>query len=197
VTTYSDLQIDALRELANIGSGTAATALSGMLGRPVEITVPNPLLLPLNDAVDAVGPGDSEVAGVAIGILGDLEATVLMLFTPKTEETLCQLLGVEPGTEMAVSALQEIGNVLGASYTGALSMMTGLDLEPSPPLAAHDMLAAIVASVLLAPGEDRDAVLLLDSDLRVEGVDSECAPSFLFIPSSGGVTELLARLGLA
>jgi chemotaxis protein CheC len=195
VSTYSDLQIDALRELANIGSGTAATALSGMLGRPVDISVPNPLLLPLNDAVDAVGTGDAEVTGVAIGIVGDLDATVLMLFTPETEAVLCPLLGVEAQTEIALSALQEIGNILGASYTGALGMMTGLELEPTPPQGAKDMLAAIVASVLLAPGEDREAVLLLDSDLTVEGGD-ECSPSFMFIPSAGGVNELLARLGL-
>jgi hypothetical protein len=74
-------------------------------------------------------------------------------------------------------------------------MMTGLQLEPVPPQGAKDMLAAIVASVLLAPGEDREAVLLLDSDLTVEGGD-ECSPSFMFIPSAGGVNELLARLGL-
>jgi chemotaxis protein CheC len=196
VTTYSDLQIDALRELANIGSGTAATALSGMLGAPVDISVPNPLLLPLNEAVEAVGPVDSEVTGVAIGIVGDMEATVLMLFTPETAEVLCPMLGVEAHTEIALSAMQEIGNVLGASYTGALGMMTGLELEPVPPQAAHDMLGAIVASVLLAPGEDRDAVLLLDSDLSVEG-GAECSPSFMFIPSAGGVDELLTRLGLA
>ena len=196
MTTYSDLQIDALRELANIGSGTAATALSGMLGTPVDISVPNPLLLPLNEAVEAVGPVDAEVTGVAIGIVGDMEATVLMLFTPETANVLCPMLGVEAGTEIALSALQEIGNVLGASYTGALGMMTGLELEPVPPQAAHDMLGAIVASVLLAPGEDREAVLLLDSDLTVEGGD-ECSPSFMFIPSAGGVDELLTRLGLA
>jgi chemotaxis protein CheC len=195
VTTYSDLQIDALRELANIGSGTAATALSGMLGCPVDISVPNPLLLPLNDAVEAVGEGDQQVTGVAIGIVGDMDATVLLLFTPETEAVLCPLLGVEAGTEIALSALQEIGNVLGASYTGALGMMTGLELEPVPPQAANDMLAAIVASVLLAPGEDREAVLLLDSQLTVEGGD-ECSPSFMFIPSAGGVDELLSRLGL-
>jgi chemotaxis protein CheC len=167
-----------------------------MLGTPVDISVPNPLLLPLNEAVEAIGPVDAEVTGVAIGIVGDMEATVLMLFTPETSNVLCPMLGVEPGTEIALSALQEIGNVLGASYTGALGMMTGLELEPVPPQAAHDMLGAIVASVLLAPGEDREAVLLLDSDLTVEGGD-ECSPSFMFIPSAGGVDELLTRLGLA
>ena len=112
---------------------------------------------------------------MAIGIVGDMEATVLMLFTPETAAVLCPMLGVEAGTEIALSAMQEIGNVLGASYTGALGMMTGLELEPVPPQAAHDMLGAIVASVLLAPGEDRDVVLLLDSDLTVEGGDGVLA----------------------
>jgi chemotaxis protein CheC len=194
VTTYSDLQIDALRELANIGSGTAATALSGMLGAPVDISVPNPLLLPLNEAVEAVGPVDSEVTGVAIGIVGDMEATVLMLFTPETSAVLCPMLGVEPHTEIALSAMQEIGNVLGASYTGALGMMTGLELEPVPPQAAHDMLGAIVASVLAGRASGDDIALVLDSDLQVEGED--CSVSFLLVPTTGGVQELLTRLGL-
>ena len=45
--TYSEMQLDALRELANIGSGTAATALSSMVGGPVDVSVPSALALPL------------------------------------------------------------------------------------------------------------------------------------------------------
>src|SRR4051794_41213946 len=103
-----------------------------MLGTPVDISVPNPLLLPLNEAVEAVGAVDAEVTGVAIGLVGDMEATLLMLFTTETSEVLCPMLGVEAGTEIALSALQEIGDVLGASYTGALGMMTDLACRPVP-----------------------------------------------------------------
>ncbi|MFL5883888.1 MAG: chemotaxis protein CheC [Thermoleophilaceae bacterium] len=195
MTPYSDLQIDALRELTNIGSGTAATSLSSMLGRAVDITVPNTLVLPLNEAVEAVGAAESEVTGVAIFVTGDLGATVLLIFTPDTGATLCRLLGVEPGSEIALSALCEIGNVLGASYIGALGSMTGLELEPSPPQAATDMLGAILTTVLLGDGEDQDQALVIDTELKVENEDS-CAPSFLFIPSAGGVGEMLSRLGL-
>ena len=44
---YTDLQLDALRELANIGSGTAGTALSSLLGSSIELSVPSASALEL------------------------------------------------------------------------------------------------------------------------------------------------------
>jgi chemotaxis protein CheC len=191
---YSELQLDALRELANIGSGNAATALSQMLGRPIDVSVPNALALPLPDAVDAVGTADTIVTGVALPVFGDLEAIVLMLFSEEDERTLCTLLGVEAGTEVGRSALGEIGNILGCSYIGALGAMTGLVLEPAPPQTVTDMLAAIVETVLASHAEATHLALLLDSDLIVE--NAECSFSFMLVPNEVGVAELLSRLGL-
>jgi chemotaxis protein CheC len=193
-TQFSDIQLDALRELANIGSGTASTALSSMLGRAVDISVPTAAALPFADAVDAVGPPERIVCGVAIGVQGDMSATVLLLLGEGDAATLCGLLGVDPDDEMAVSALGEIGNIVGASYINALGSMTGLEMEPEPPQSATDMLGAIVATVLAGRAAGDDLALVLDSDLTVEG--SDCSISFLLVPSSGGVRELLTRLGL-
>ena len=194
MTAYTALQLDALRELVNIGSGNAATALSRMLGRPVDISVPNPRVLAVADAVEAVGPPETERDAVALPIAGDLRACVLMLFPPDSAATLCGLFGVAHEDEMAASMISEIGNILAASYVGAIGDMTGLALGPTPPQAARDTLAAIMSSVLLMPGADTDHALLLDTDLTVEG--EECSPTFLFIPSKGGVDEMLARLGV-
>jgi chemotaxis protein CheC len=191
---FSEIQLDALRELANIGSGTASTALSSMLGRSVDISVPTAAALPFADAVDAVGPAERVVHGVMIGVVGDMSATVLLLLGEGDAATLCSLLGIEPGDELATSALGEIGNIVGASYVNALGAMTGLEMEPEPPQSATDMLAAIVASVLAGRAAGDDIALVLDSDLTVEGAD--CSISFLLVPSAGGVRELLTRLGL-
>jgi chemotaxis protein CheC len=191
---FSDLQLDALRELANIGSGTASTALSSMLSRSVDISVPTAAALPFADAVDAFGPSGRVVTGVVIGVHGDMTATVLLLLGDGDAATLCGLLGVDPADELAASAVGEIGNIVGASYINALSAMTGLTLEPEPPQSATDMLAAIVATVLAGRATGDDIALVLDSDLTVEGED--CSISFLLVPSSGGVQELLTRLGL-
>ena len=148
----TDLQLDALREMSNIGSGNAATALASMLGQSVDLHVPTALALELADAVDAVGNPEDTVSAVIIGVFGDLDATVLLLFDPESANTLCSLLGVEGDPEMALSALGEIGNILGSSYVQAMGTMTSLHMEPHPPVAMSDMLGAIVASVLAVDG---------------------------------------------
>ena len=192
--TYSDLQLDALRELANIGSGTAATALSSMLGKPIDVSVPNALALTLADAVDAVGDPETIVNAVVLPTFGEIEAVVLLLFKPEAAATICGLLGVDADTEVGLSALGEVGNILGSSYIGAFASMTGLEIEPRPPELVTDMLGAIVATVLVANAETTDLALMLDSDLSVEC--EECSFSFMLVPTADGVKELLTRLGL-
>ena len=192
--TYSDLQLDALRELANIGSGTAATALSTMLGRTIDVSVPSAMALPLNEAVEAVGDPESLVTAVVLPIFGDLEAMVVLLFKPEDAATVCGLLGVDADSEWGLSALCEIGNILGSSYVGALGSMTGLEMEPRPPEAAQDSLGALVATVLSLNAAETSIALLLDSDLIVEG--EECSFSFMLVPTADGVQDLLTRLGV-
>jgi chemotaxis protein CheC len=195
VTNYSEMQLDALRELANIGSGTAATALSQMIGCPIDISVPSARVLPLDEAVDAVGPADEEVTGVVLPVFGSLDAIVLLIFSIESARTLCGLLGVDADDEMAASALGEIGNIVGCAYIGAFAAMTGLHLEPMPPEAATDMLGAIVSSVLVGAALDTDMALVLDTDLTVEG--AACSFGFMLVPTADGVDELLSCLGVA
>lgn len=194
MSRYTDIQLDALRELANIGSGTASTALSSLLGRSVDISVPSAFVMPMAEAVGTIGDPESESTGVVLGIVGEMPGSVLLLFTPKDAELMCGLLGVEVGTEFGISALMEIGNIVGASYINALGQMIGMELEPSPPAAATDMLGAIVESVLAERAGAGDVALLLDSDLVVEGED--CSVSFLLVPDQGGVDQMLERLGV-
>jgi chemotaxis protein CheC len=193
-TPFTTMQLDALRELANIGSGTAGTSLSQMLGRSVDISVPTALVLPLAEAVDAVGEAEEDVTGVVIPLHGDLDAIVLLVFPVADAATLCGLLGVEAGTDVGLSALSEIGNILGASYVGAISAMTGLELDLTPPQTVTDMLAAIVSTVLASRSEGTDTALILDSELTVEG--EACSLSFLMLPAAGGVQEVLTRMGV-
>jgi len=192
---YTELQLDALRELANIASGTAATSLSQMLGQEVELNVPRALALPLADAVDAAGAPDEIVTGIALGLEGDVAGLVLLLVPTKDAKTLCNLLGVEPGTEVGDSALGEIGNILGTSYLNALSMMTGLTLMPTPPHVVTDLLGAIVASLLAQTAGESDLALVLDSELDL--AEQPCTLAFMLLPASGRADDLLAPLGLA
>src|ERR671923_216331 len=89
---YSDLQLDALRELANIGSGTAGTALSSLLGHPVDIAVPTAAALDLADAVDAAGAAEDVVWAVVVGVAVDREAIALSFMLLPTPEGVAELL---------------------------------------------------------------------------------------------------------
>ncbi|HTX08458.1 MAG TPA: chemotaxis protein CheC [Solirubrobacteraceae bacterium] len=192
---YTELQLDALRELANIASGNAATSLSQMLGREVGLSVPRVLALPLADAVEACGGPEDDITGVVIPLRGDLEGVVLLLISLQGADALCRLLGVEAKSEIGESALREIGNVLGTSCLNALASMTGLDLEPRPPHLTTDMLGAIVSSLALSQTASAELVLVLDSELAVAG--EPCSISFVLLPTDGAVTDLLKPLGLA
>jgi len=191
---FSSLQLDALRDLAKVGAETAATALSSLLGRPVEIDLARAAAPPVAEAVERCGPGDAVVTAIAVPAVGDLDALALILMPAPTVRTLCDLLGVGPESELGASALCEVANILGSSYLGALAAMTGLRLRPGPPERVVDMVAAILASALLASG-DGDTALLLESRLSV--AEAECAPAFLFIPSAAGLNQLFSRLGVA
>ncbi len=192
---YTELQLDALRELANIASAKAATALSQMLGREVGLSVPRVLALPLAEAVEACGSPDESITGVVIPLEGDIEGLVLLLISTDGASALCDLLGVHAGTEVGDSALREIGNILGTSCLNALASMTGLNLGPRPPHLTTDMLGAIVSSLALSQAASTDLVLVLDSELEV--ADEPCSISFVLLPTDGGVTDLLTPLGLA
>ena len=191
---YTALQLDALRELANIGSGTAGTALSSLLGRTVDISVPNASALDLADAVDAAGAPEDVVWAIVVTVGGDLEATALLVIADADAAAICALLGVVPDSETGRSALEEVGNILVASYVGALASMTGFVLDMRPPASAHDMLGAMVSTVLAARSGGRDFAIMLDSELCVE--DEAISLSFMLLPTPEGVSELLDRIGL-
>jgi chemotaxis protein CheC len=120
---------------------------------------------------------------------------VLLLIPYEHAEGLCGLLGVEAHTEVGDSALREIGNILATSYLSGLGAMTGLELEPSLPHLHSDMLGAIVSTLLINTAGADDLALVLDSELDVSG--EPCSISFLLLPTSGQISDLLAPLGLA
>jgi chemotaxis protein CheC len=191
---YTELQLDALRELSNIASGTAATALSQLLGREVELNVPLVQSLRLGQAITACGAPEEPVTGVTMPVEGDLDGLVLMLIPSNHADTLCRLLGVAAGSEMGDSALREIGNILGTSYLGALAAITGLLLLPGLPHLGQSALRRVVAFALAQRAAATDTVLVLDSELRV--ADEACSLSFLLLPSEYSTFDLLAPLGL-
>lgn len=190
---FTEMQQSALAEIANIGSGHAATALSGLLGRPVDIGYSQATLTVLAKAIDQVGAPMNRSALVDTPIHGD-KGNVLLIFPEESAAELCSLLGVSIADEHGMSALQEVGNILSTSYLNAIVEMTGLALEPEPPKVEVDLLGQMIAGSSAAGGNPSDPTVLMRSYLTVEG--STTRFSFLFVPRLRSVEALLERLGV-
>jgi chemotaxis protein CheC len=190
---FSDMQQSALAEIANIGSGHAATALSMLTGRPIEVGYSKAVLTVLARALDELGEPMNRSALVDTPIMGD-QGNMLLVFPEDAAEQLCELLGTTMADEMGLTALQEVGNILSASYLNAIVEMTGIPLEPEPPQVEVDQLGRMISQSSATVGHANDPTVLMRSYLTVEG--STARFSFLFIPRLKSVERLLERLGV-
>ena len=200
----SELHMDVLREIGNIGAGNAATSLSVMLDEGVGISVPQVKILDYDGVVRTVG--DPEDLGIAIMIQygGDVRGIVLFILNHDDAINIGEMLigdmnpenkGAENElTDMRVSMVKEIGNILGCSYLGSIATMTGLNFEISVPYVAIDMVGAILSAPLLLFSIDNNKIMLIEESFMT---DSRSMKShvvlFADIPS---LNTILTKLGL-
>lgn len=195
----TQLQLDALREIGNIGSGHAATALSTLLQRRIDMSVPEVWAVPFGQVETVIGQLGTPQAVVYVKVEGDAPGKAVFFFPLESAEIVVQaLLGSqEPvdlfGDEMAQSALREVGNIMVSSFLIALTSFSGIPLQPSVPVLAVDMAGAILDAILLEDGSLDDSVLFIDTQLsgipQIEG-------QFIFLPNEGSLKKLLRALGV-
>jgi chemotaxis protein CheC len=139
VRDLKELQFDALKEVANIGAGHAATALSQMTNKKIMISVPQVTVTPLEEVPEVLGDPAEVVAAVLMHMMGDLTGRTLLLFPESSAYALCDILLRRPigtTTELGVmeqSGIKEVGNILSSAYLTALSDFMGMMLVPSVP----------------------------------------------------------------
>lgn len=190
---FTEMQQSALAEIANIGSGHAATALSTLTGRPVDVGYSKATLTVLARALDELGEPMNRSALVDTPILSD-QGNMLLVFPEEAAQQLCELLGTSMAEELGLTALQGVGNILSASYLNAVVEMTGIPLEVAPPRVEVDQLGRMISQSSASVGHVTDPTVLMRSYLTVEGTVARF--SVLFVPRLGSVEQLLERLGV-
>jgi len=182
------LQLDALREVANIGAGHAATALSQMTNRTIMIDVPEVNVRQLEEVADLFGAPDDVAAAVLMNVMGDLTGRTLVLIPKPSALVLCDILFRRaPGMTqqlgpMEESGLKEAGNILASAYLNALSDFMGMMLIPSVPSLVVDLIAAVLTTAYLNFGHDRDLVFCVETSFRVEASSEPLRGHFLLLP---------------
>ncbi|HYE83997.1 MAG TPA: chemotaxis protein CheC [Clostridia bacterium] len=195
----NSLQIDVMREIGNIGAGNAATALSKMISKRIDMDVPKVNILEFRNVAELVGGPEVEVIGIYFKVTGDIDGSIMFLMEKKSAKMLTNLLmsKIDEGEsldDMDFSALQEVGNILSGSYLSSLSALTGLKLVVSVPSLAMDMAGAILSVPVILFGQVGDKVMLIETDF-IEGTN-HVKGNFFLIPDEDSFEILLKSLGV-
>ncbi|HET9796532.1 MAG TPA: chemotaxis protein CheC [Gemmatimonadaceae bacterium] len=203
IRSLKALQLDALREVANIGAGHAATALSQMIGGTIMISVPTINVSRLEEVPPQISAPEEPVAAVLMHMLGDLTGRTLLVFPKPTAVRLAELMLHRPGGtsnelgEMEQSAIKEAGNILSSAYMNALSDFMGMMLLPSPPSLAVDMSTAVLTTAYLQFGTDRDYVFCVESEFYMTDVEERLRGFFLLLPDPASLQAILRAVRVA
>lgn len=186
-TVMSMARLDALREVANIGAGHAATALSTLTGTRIMISVPMVNIVPPGDFVPEIAP-KVEIVAVQMVMSGDISGrTIFLLATPAglrlAERMLRRNRGTSPNLgKLEQSALNEAGNILAGAYLTALSEFLDMRLMLSPP----SLKTGGAAQVLDALGDHapraESPILCVETEFFLEEPAESLHGFFLLIP---------------
>ena len=199
--TLTDLELDALKELGNIGTGHATTALAEMTGVRIAINVPEMItIVPINQVMGRLVKEEEElVAGLFFELSGDTTGFMQILFEQASALALVDILmGREVGSsatlsEMDESALMEIGNILASAFADAWAELLGITLLPSPPTFAFDRAEAVTNRLLTTVGTTVDNAILFKTIF--EGESGIFSGHFLLLPHPESLDNMLAILG--
>lgn len=196
---YSDLnslQLDALKEVANIGAGNSATSLSILFSQKIDMAVPSVDIIKFNSLLDSYG--EEEVVAVLVKVLGDISGSVLYVFEKSVAFNIIEKLTGSTEKEidaMGRSVISEIGNIISSSFMNSIAEFIKVEAIASVPAIANDMISAVLISTFIEVGQHEDHIL----DIQTHFIGSESSKitgHFYYIPSPGALEKILKSLGI-
>ncbi|MFG6148891.1 chemotaxis protein CheC [Halobacillus sp. B23F22_1] len=193
-------QLDALKEIGNIGAGHAASSLSALLSRKINMRVPSVQVLEFNEVMTLAGGAETEAVGIGIRIEGDVTGSMFFILHPEPAHIfVAQLLGSNYqrcSSELRESALQELGNIITGSYLSSLADFTNLNLIPSVPIVVKDMVGAIVSAGLIERSKYKDNAIVIETLLEARGrLNEQINGHFFLFPDPDFHEKLFPSLG--
>ena len=207
IQKITSLHLDILKEIGNIGAAHAATALSSLLNRKIDMHVPKVEMVSFNDMMELAGGAETVVVGIFLRIEGDSEGSMFFILPIEQANRFIQSLinddqfSFNDGqpSELGVSAMQELGNILSGSYLSALSDFTGMKLYPTVPGLSVDMFGAIISTGLIEISEVSDQVIVINTSIFEDGFDNrnEVHGHFFLLPDPDSFTSIFKALGVS
>lgn len=200
INQIENFQYDVLKEIGNIGAGNATTALSQLINTKIDMNVPKVELLEFKELADIVGGAENIVVGILLTLEGDIDGIMMFMLEKSSAHHLVNILmgksldNFDDFTEMDLSALSEIGNIIAGAYLSSLATLTNMLIISSVPYMAIDMAGAILSVPAIEFGKIGDKALLIETEFG----DNHMAVNgyFILIPSLESYGAILTSLGL-
>lgn len=194
------MQMDFLQEIGNIGSGSAATALSSLLGTMVNISVPTVKTLDFAETINFMGGAEKLVIGILISFTGEISGLIMYILQKEFAQKIInafylkEINDLSEMDELDLSAVSEIGNIMAGSYVNAISALSGLTIDISVPQICIDMAGAILSVPAVEYASLGDKVLFIDDNFHI--VSGDIKSNMILIPEMDSLKILFNRLGI-
>lgn len=205
LSSFNNMQLDAIREVGNIGTGNAATALSKLLSCMIDMDVPKAELVSIYDLAGHYGDPNQQMAAVFVRSLGEFSCSLIFIQKEEDADLMVNLLlkqqfgadniPKELPQEMSDSALTEVGNIILSSFLNAINLLIGTQHQISVPGVAHDMLSSILDVVASIFGQIGETALMVNTELKVEETgDKPISGNIIMLPDPEALELLLRKL---
>lgn len=194
---FDFMTLDVLKEIGNIGSGNAATALASMLSTRIDMNVPKVKIIEFKEVPTLLGGEEELIVGIYLKLKEDVEGSIMFILDVKSALNLVKMLLGEKAQlldEISISALLEIGNIIASSYVNSLSSLTGLKITVSIPAIAIDMAGAILSVPAIEFGLISDQTLFIETVFKQK--ENLVRGNLLLLPDINSFEKMLSRLGV-
>ncbi len=196
----NSMYFDVLKEIGNIGAGNATTAIASMLGLRLDMDVPQVRLLSFQELPSAISDEEDAIVGIYLEVQHDISGSMMFIMDMQSAHYLVNKMMMrdenynEEFSEMDLSAIMEVGNIIAGSYLNALSSLTNLTITPSVPYICIDMAGAILSVPAIQFGQYGDNALLIETAF---GDDVQLNGYFILLPDIDSYDKILTSLGIS
>lgn len=196
----SGIAIDVFREIGNIDTGHAATALSSTLGSKITMSLPEVNILGYDQAIESLGGAEKVIAAVLVHMSGEVSGTMLYLMDLSLIQLILEKFGLptirsyREIDDMSTSAATEIANIIIASYTNAISQLGNVSITLSVPSIAVNMLGGIMSVPMIEYGYVTDKIMMVGGQFIYN--DEALSSTLIMLPEIQSLNFLLDKLGV-
>ncbi len=194
---YSEIELDGLKEIVNVGGGNAATSISQMINSRVDMDVPEVEVMAYDELYQKIIADDVEMHAVLSKIVGDIDGALLFVIADKSGQKIAKMmLGSDdnPSNEIIASAVTELTNILFNSFLRAIGDMLQIQLIASLPISRYDFFGAIISSAYMAFDHYDEQILVIHNEFTYNNENLDA--SLFLIPGEGVLDKIFKALGI-